>query len=214
MAEPIILWGGTGQAKVLAEFLPAVGFELVAVFDNDPDTRPPIPGVPFLGGTAEFRAWRSANPGPCRFLVAVGGGGGGARLDLHRELTADGLAAATAVHPAAYVAWNARLGPGCQVLANATVGAEAVLGTACIVNTAASIDHECELGDGVHVGPGATLAGCVRVGDRSFVGAGAVVLPRVAVGRGATVGAGAVVTRDVPAGAVVVGVPAREPGGV
>lgn len=41
------------------------------------------------------------------------------------------------------------------------------------------------------------------------IGAGAVLLPGVTVGEGALVGAGAVVVRDVPAGAVVAGNPAR-----
>jgi acetyltransferase-like isoleucine patch superfamily enzyme len=42
------------------------------------------------------------------------------------------------------------------------------------------------------------------------IGAGAQVMPGVEVGEGAVVGAGAVVTADVPAGATVRGVPARE----
>ena len=57
--------------------------------------------------------------------------------------------------------------------------------------------------------PGATLAGEVRIEDFATVGSGAIVLPRVRIGTGAMVGAGAVVTKDVPAGATVVGVPAR-----
>jgi phosphonate metabolism protein (transferase hexapeptide repeat family) len=42
-----------------------------------------------------------------------------------------------------------------------------------------------------------------------WIGHGAVVLPGVTIGTGAAVGAGAVVSRDVPAFAVVVGVPAK-----
>jgi len=52
------------------------------------------------------------------------------------------------------------------------------------------------------------LAG-VTVGRRAKVGANATILPGVCLGEGCLVGAGAVVVRDVPAGAVVVGNPAR-----
>lgn len=43
----------------------------------------------------------------------------------------------------------------------------------------------------------------------SYVGARATILPGVEIGKYALIGAGAVVTKDVPAGAVVVGCPAR-----
>ena len=49
----------------------------------------------------------------------------------------------------------------------------------------------------------------VVVGDRVLIGANAVILEGVSVGDGAVVAAGAVVTKDVPAHAVVAGVPAR-----
>ncbi|MCW2606695.1 MAG: isoleucine patch superfamily acetyltransferase [Frankiales bacterium] len=49
----------------------------------------------------------------------------------------------------------------------------------------------------------------VVIGDRVWVGTRAVVLKGVTIGDGAVVAAGAVVSKDVPAGAVVAGVPAR-----
>jgi 2,3,4,5-tetrahydropyridine-2-carboxylate N-succinyltransferase/tetrahydrodipicolinate N-acetyltransferase len=49
----------------------------------------------------------------------------------------------------------------------------------------------------------------VVIEDDSDLGVNSVILPGVRVGRGAVVGAGAVVTEDVPAYAVVAGVPAR-----
>jgi serine O-acetyltransferase len=51
--------------------------------------------------------------------------------------------------------------------------------------------------------------GCPTIGARVRIGAGAIVLGPITVGDDAVIGAGAVVVRDVPAGAVVGGVPAR-----
>lgn len=71
------------------------------------------------------------------------------------------------------------------------------------------------IGDRVVIGPGVVVGGrsgiweVPVIEDDVQLGVGAKVLGPVRVGRGAIVGANAVVLHDVPAGAVVAGVPAR-----
>jgi sugar O-acyltransferase (sialic acid O-acetyltransferase NeuD family) len=208
--KPIVFWGASGHARVLRELATRLGYELVALFDNDPSATSPFADVPIYFGDDGFLAWRRSNGAvEARGLVAIGGARGRERTTLQEFLRTHGVEPATVVHPAAFVASDAMIGAGSQVLAQASVCSAASLGRCCIINTGASADHECTLGDGVHLAPGAVLAGCVEVGANTLIGPGAVVLPRTRIGRDAVVGAGAVVTRNVPDGVVVYGTPAR-----
>jgi sugar O-acyltransferase (sialic acid O-acetyltransferase NeuD family) len=207
----VILWGAKGHAKVVREALRGTPHEIVAVFDNDPNCTAPFEDVPLGHGWPAFDAWhRTVTPTTSyRAVVCIGGEHGQDRLRIVRDLADRGIPSLSVVHRTAFVAANAVVGAGCQVLAQAAVCVESVLGEACIINTGASVDHECRVGDGVHVCPGARLAGCVTVGHYATIYTGAVVLPRISIGEGAVVAAGAVVTEDVPPYSLVAGVPAR-----
>ena len=206
-----ILWGGTGQAKVVRPILEEAGCRVVAVFDDTPGLASPFPDVPIYRGSQEFSSWLTS--GPRRgigFVVSIGNPHGRTRLRLHDFLVDAGLEPCTVVHSSAVIASNATIGEGCQIMAGAVVMPEAVIGRQCIVNTRASVDHEDVLEDGVEVAPGATLCGLVHAEVNAWICAGATVLPRIRIGADAVVGAGAVVTRNVQARTTVVGAPARE----
>ncbi len=209
--KDIIFWGATGQARVLREALASSEFRLVAVFDNRP-LPSPFSDIPIYLGKEGFSSWLAARSGSedIHACVAIGGSRGIERLALQQWLQKQGIEPLTVIHPRAFVADDAEVGLGSQILAMSAVCTNVKLGDAVIVNTSASVDHDCMIGSGVHIGPGAHLAGEVQVEDHSFIGIGAVVLPRLRIGRGAIIGAGAVVIRDVSPGQTVAGVPAKE----
>lgn len=204
----VILWGGTGQAKVVRPIFHRLGARVIAVFDDTPSLAPPFADVPLYHGS-EFAGWRARHPGQIGFCVAIGNPHGRVRIRIHERLAAEGLVPTTIAHPTAFIEDNATIGEGSQLMAGAFVGAEARLGRQCIINTKASVDHEDVLADGVEIAPGATLCGLVHIGVNGWVCAGATVLPRIRIGEDAIVGAGAVVTKHVADGTKVVGVPAR-----
>jgi acetyltransferase-like isoleucine patch superfamily enzyme len=106
-----------------------------------------------------------------------------------------------------------------------SIGAKTVLGQECTVSAYqhVSIGRECVIADRVmlidfdhgvvEVERPVRLQGIykrdVRVGNNVWIGYGACILRGVTVGDNAIIGTSAVVTKDVPANAVVAGVPAR-----
>jgi sugar O-acyltransferase (sialic acid O-acetyltransferase NeuD family) len=206
----VILWGGTGQAKVVRPIIERCGGRVVAVFDDTPGLAAPFPDVPLHLGWKAFQDWiRQEEVARLGFCIAIGNPHGRIRIALSDKLKASGLRPVSVIHPSASIEDNASIGEGCQIHAGAIVGAEARIGRQVIINTKASVDHECELEDGVEIGPGATLCGLVQAKINAWVCAGATVLPRRVIHADAIVGAGAVVRKDVAAGTMVVGVPAK-----
>jgi sugar O-acyltransferase (sialic acid O-acetyltransferase NeuD family) len=206
----VLFWGATGQAKVLNEALSGTDFRLVALVDNR-NVISPFSGVPVLMGEAGLDTWLDLRGGARDLfaVIAVGGGRGRDRIELMNLLRVRGLKQLTVIHRTAFVAADAQLGEGCQIMAQSTVCTHVRLSDGVIVNTAASVDHDCVVGSGAHIAPGARLAGEVTVGERAFIGVGAIVLPRIHIGEDAIVGAGAVVTKSVRPGVTVIGNPAR-----
>src|SRR5438477_2381923 len=120
----LVIWGASGHALVLLDFLAQAGYRVIAFFDNDPNARSPVKGVPIHHGDRGFARWLAGTkrPGSIACAVAIGGDRGRDRVSIQTKLSAAGLRPATLVHPRAVVAASATLGDGTQVLAGSIVG--------------------------------------------------------------------------------------------
>lgn len=121
------------------------------------------------------------------------------------------------VEPSAVLREGVTVGKNAVILMGAIVNVGACIGEGTMVDMGAIIGGGAQIGKFCHIGAGAVIAGMlepacpkpVTVEDGVLVGANAVILEGITVGENAVVAAGAVVTRDVAAGTVVAGCPAR-----
>lgn len=84
------------------------------------------------------------------------------------------------------------------------IGDGSLIGHNAVITT---LNHDMVASRRADMHPARVVIGC-----GVWFGANVTVLPGVSIGNGSVVGAGAVVTKDVPAGAIVVGVPAKQVG--
>lgn len=111
----------------------------------------------------------------------------------------------------------------CDYGFNISLGAGVFLNFNCVILdvVAVSIGDKTQIGPAVQIlaadhprDPAGRAAGLefgrtIRIGRNVWIGGGAIILPGVSIGDDALIGAGSVVTRDIPAGAVAFGNPAR-----
>ena len=116
------------------------------------------------------------------------------------------------IHRTAVIGDNVDMAPGVIMCPYSIASANNRLGLGVALNLHATVDHDATVDDWSQINCHCDLTAAVRVGKEVFLGSRVSIIPNVQVGDGAYIGAGSVVLRDVPAGAKVVGSPARRIG--
>ena len=114
------------------------------------------------------------------------------------------------IHRTAVLGDNVELGEGVVLCPYTVLSANNRLGLGVAINLHSSVDHDACVGDWSQVYCHCDLTGAVHVGREVFIGSSVSIIPGISVGDGAYIGAGSVVLRNVPSGAKVFGVPARQ----
>lgn len=139
---------------------------------------------------------------------------GGIRHALAEKCVADSIGFHTIKASQHVTMKNVTVGPGGIFSPFTALTSNITIGKHFHCNIGSYVEHDCRIGDFVTFAPSVRCNGNIVIDDHAYIGSGAVLKQGTPgkplhIGARAIVGMGAVVTKDVAAGTVVAGNPAR-----
>ena len=196
----LIIIGAGGHGKAIADNALKNGYKTICFIDDH--AKGEVMGVPVVGTSEDIERFSDGNTD---FIIGIGNN------DVRKTIAENyNVNWVSIVHPSAQLAFNAEIGKGTVIMANAVINACTKVGEHCIINTGAIVEHDNVIENYVHISPNTTLGGTVRIGANSHIGIGATVSNNIDVCSGCTIGAGAVVVRSIKIRGTYVGVPVKK----
>lgn len=159
-----------------------------------------------------YAKFKSINSDDKFVLIAIANSS--IRQKIAEQLVQDGISLWTVQGTTTLIMDEVSIAAGAALSPFVTIAANVTIGKCFHANLYSYVEHDCVIGDYVTFAPRVSCNGNIHIHDHAYIGTGAVIKQGTSdkpliIGKGAIVGMGAVVTKDVPAGAVVIGNPAR-----
>jgi acetyltransferase EpsM len=211
--KKVIIIGGIGNGSVIAAAMGdaqrrGIGeWEFAGYLNDRIEVGEQIEGHPVLGGLAQIGDFIKRS---YHFIYTIYRIDGQVqRLVLFDHLNIPDQQLATFIHPLTYVAPNAKIGPGCVIMPNASISSGAELGRGCLVMVNASVGHNSTLSDFCHIAAQGCVSSYVMLKSGVHIGLNATVREHLTLGENSTLAMGAVLLNDVGPDEIWAGVPAK-----
>jgi sugar O-acyltransferase (sialic acid O-acetyltransferase NeuD family) len=212
MTRKVVILGAGGFAREVLDVFDAINARLPDSFDVlgfisevEEDWQKIFNNKPVLGGFE----WLNAEPDRQQVGVICGVGSPSVRHRMIQRCKKRELQFVNAIHPGAAMTKWVEMGVGVVITAGVILTNQITIGDHVHLNLHTTVGHNARIGDCCTIAPGVNISGNVRIGEGCDIGTGAAIVQRREIGKWSVIGAGSVVTKEIPANATAVGVPAK-----
>jgi len=205
--KSVIIGAGT-YGEVYLAYLQEAGIDVVGFLDDsDACAGTSVRGVPVLGKTSVLSTLAETHGVRAVYCPL---GNNRLRVEFLKKARALGYATPNYIHPSVVISPGVEIGQGVYILLGTTIMPHTRIEDFVMISMGVHLAHHVVLSEGTFLSTGVNFGASMIAEKFAYVGISATIMTGVkTLGEDCLVGAGAVVIRDVPAYAVVAGVPAK-----
>lgn len=203
----VIIGAGT-YGEVYLAYLQEAGVDVVGFLDDDPKYEgQSVRGIPVIGGVSRLNDLKETENIEAVYCPLGNNKLRVQFLKMAREL---GYEIPNYIHPSVIISPHVTIGKGVYILLGATIMPHTDIMDYVMISMGVHIAHHNVLEEGVFLSTGCNFGASIHANKYAYCGIGSTIMTGMhELGEDCLIGAGAVVIKDVPAKAVMAGVPAR-----
>ncbi len=209
MRKKIFALGVGHNTPVFIDLAMDCGYDIAGLYHyNDDRTGETDHGFKILGSFNDLFAHDSLQGQS--FLLTMGDSQ--IRTELANRIIENGGDVPSLIHPTSIISQFAKISDiGVYISAFSFVQADSSVGDNTVILSHVNISHTTRIGNGCFIAGGAVIGAYTHMEDHVFVGQGALSISGKVktIGQGAYIGARSLLTKNVPAHAIMSGMPAR-----